>query len=84
MEMLINIIAGIIGGNLGGFLSKLRNLGPLLNTILGAVGGFGGSQLLGGQLTELMGSSGQVGGAVGGGLIGMLLPIIGGFFKPKN
>ena len=39
MALLIQIIAGALGGNAAGSVAKDTNMGPLLNTILGAVGG---------------------------------------------
>lgn len=83
MEFVIQIIAGIVGGNLGGLLAKARNLGPLLNTILGALGGLGGGQLLGGPLAELLGNNANLGNAASGGLAGLILPLIGAFLKKK-
>ena len=47
MELLLQLLAGAVGGNVGGVLAKARSLGPLMNTILGAVGGLGGGQLAG-------------------------------------
>ena len=39
ISWLISLIAGSAGGNVIGALLKNRNLGPMLNTILGLVGG---------------------------------------------
>ena len=47
MSLLIQLISGAVGGNVGGLLNKAKSLGPLINTILGALGGLGGGQLLG-------------------------------------
>jgi hypothetical protein len=50
MEMLINLviqlISGVVGGNAIGAALKDYNLGSLGNTIAGALGGVGGGQLL--------------------------------------
>ena len=46
INLIIQIIAGAVGGNAVGAASKDINLGTLGNTIAGAVGGVGGGQLL--------------------------------------
>ena len=46
-----------VGGNLGGLLNKAKSLGPMLNTILGLIGGVGGGQLLGGTFTNVLGNA---------------------------
>lgn len=80
--ILIQVISGAVGGNLAGFLNKAKSLGPLLNTILGAVGGVGGGQLLGGQLTDLLGNA-TAGTATASGLVGLVLPLVAGLLKKK-
>lgn len=82
MDLLIQVISGAVGGNIGGLLNKAKNLGPLLNTILGAVGGIGGGQALGGPLTDLLGS-GTAANVGASGLVGLLLPLLGGMLKKK-
>jgi uncharacterized membrane protein YeaQ/YmgE (transglycosylase-associated protein family) len=82
MSLLIQIVSGAVGGNIGGLLNKAKSLGPMLNTILGAIGGLGGGQLLGGQAAGLVGNStaGTVGASA---LVGLVLPLLGGFLKKK-
>ncbi len=82
-SLLIQAVSGAVGGNVGGLLNKAKSLGPALNTILGAVGGVGGGQLLGGSLTDLLGNA-TVGNAGASGLVGLLLPLIVGLFKKKT
>lgn len=81
--LLIQAVSGAVGGNLGGLLNKAKSLGPLLNTILGAVGGVGGGQVLGGSLTDLLGGNAMAGNASASALVGLLLPLIAGFLKKK-
>lgn len=83
MSLLIQLVSGGVGGNVGGLLNKARSLGPMLNTVLGAVGGVAGGQLLGGSLGNMMGggTAGNVGTSA---LVGLLLPLIASFFKPKK
>lgn len=77
--LLLQLVAGAAGGNIAGMLNKARNLGPLLNTILGAVGGAGGGQILSGM------TGGSTVGTVGvSAVVGALLPIIAGFLKKKT
>jgi uncharacterized membrane protein YeaQ/YmgE (transglycosylase-associated protein family) len=80
--LLIQLVSGAAGGNAGSLISKTKSLGPLMNTILGAIGGIGGGQLLGGPLSGLFG--GPTGGNIGASaVVGLLLPLIAGFLK-KN
>jgi len=81
-SLLIQLVSGAVGGNVGGLLAKAKSLGPLLNTILGAVGGLGGGQLLGDSAASMLGNAtaGNVGASA---LIGLVLPLLGGMFKKK-
>jgi hypothetical protein len=47
LNLIIQVIAGAIGGNVAGTASKEMSLGPLGNTIVGAIGGGVGAQILG-------------------------------------
>ncbi|MGA0539461.1 hypothetical protein [Neotabrizicola sp. VNH66] len=47
MELILQLIAGAVGGNLAGKGVKPVDMGTLLNTVVGLVGGLGGGQLLG-------------------------------------
>ena len=78
---LVTLISGAVGGNICGALIKDQSLGPVVNTILGLIGGVGGSQLLGalGGLQSL----GQIGNIGTSGVVGALLPIIIGILKNK-
>jgi uncharacterized membrane protein YeaQ/YmgE (transglycosylase-associated protein family) len=84
MNLVIQLVAGAVGGNVAGALLKQFNLGPLVNSICGIVGGGLGGQLL----SMLVGGGGApaggfdigwivtqiVGGGIGG---GVLLVIVG-------
>ncbi len=80
-SILIQLVAGGAGGNLAGLLNKARSMGPLLNTILGAAGGFGGGQVLGGPLTNAVGGNAMVGQVLSSLIGGILIPLIASFFK---
>jgi hypothetical protein len=82
---IVSLIAGSAGGNVVGALLKNRNLGPMLNTVLGAAGGGIGGKILP-MLVPAIGS--LVGGSdnlVGTGglsaIVGALLPLIVSFLK---
>ncbi len=47
LGLIIQLISGAAGGNIIGRLAKSTDMGPLLNTIIGAVGGAGGGAILG-------------------------------------
>jgi uncharacterized membrane protein YeaQ/YmgE (transglycosylase-associated protein family) len=46
ISWIVSLIAGGAGGNIVGALLKNRNLGPLLNTVLGVAGGGLGGKIL--------------------------------------
>jgi uncharacterized membrane protein YeaQ/YmgE (transglycosylase-associated protein family) len=81
ISWLISLIAGSAGGNIVGALLKNRSLGPMLNTILGLVGG--GVQLLPQLVPALGGLLGNANVSNGGlsAIIGALLPLIISFLK---
>jgi hypothetical protein len=76
--ILIQLISGAVGGNVAGLANKLKSLGPVLNTILGALGGLGGGQLAGAAMGGSTAT--QVGGSA---IVGALLPLIVGMLKNK-
>jgi uncharacterized membrane protein YeaQ/YmgE (transglycosylase-associated protein family) len=92
LNLIIQLVAGAVGGNVAGAFLKQFNLGPVGNSIAGLVGGG-----LGGQLLNLVLGSGAatgggldlgsivtqiVGGGVGGGIVmvivGLLRQAMGG------
>lgn len=75
MELLLNIIGGLVGGNLGGLIARSRNPGAVMNSILGIVGGV---------ILGLLASGGTVAELGAGGLGGVLLPLIFALFKKKQ
>jgi uncharacterized membrane protein YeaQ/YmgE (transglycosylase-associated protein family) len=85
VSWIVSLIAGGAGGNIVGTLLKNRNLGPMLNTVLGLVGGGVGGKvlpLLVPAVAQLFGGSESV---VGNGalsaIVGALLPLIVSFVK---
>lgn len=76
LPIIIQVVAGLIGGNLAGSGMKKGSLGTTLSTIIGGVGGLGGGQLLGAlgvggsSSTDLMSIiSDVVGGGAGGAIL---------------
>ncbi|MGA7231698.1 MAG: hypothetical protein WBX95_12310 [Xanthobacteraceae bacterium] len=87
INLIIQLIAGAVGGNAIGAGLKNVDLGTLGNTIAGAIGGAGGGTLLTALLPILQGAAGNVdigqivGQAVGGGVAGAVLTAIIGLIK---
>lgn len=88
--MLIQLAGGALGGNAAGKAMKEKSMGPLLNTIMGLVGGFGGSKLLAmiPALAGLLGGGSEgmdigsiLSGALAGGAGGGVLTGIAGMIK---
>ena len=61
LAIIIQLIAGAIGGNAAGAVLKNQSLGGLGNTIAGVVGGG-----LGGQILAMMGTAAPVAAATAG------------------
>jgi hypothetical protein len=87
INLIIQLIAGAVGGNVAGANLKDYNLGQIGNTIAGALGGVGGGQLLTALLPVLAGTAGNVdigsvlGQAVGGGIAGAIVTFVVGLIK---
>ena len=88
-HLIIQIIAGAIGGNAVGASSTDVSSGTLGNTIAGAIGGVGGGQLLSALIPMMAGVGNKVdigtivGQAVGGGVAGAIVAAIVGVIKNK-
>ena len=89
INLIIQLIAGAVGGNAAGAASKDISLGTLGNTIAGAVGGVGGGQLLSALIPMMAGAGNNVdigalaSQAVGGGVAGAIVAGIIGLIKNK-
>lgn len=77
-SLLIQLVSGAVGGNIGGALLKNISLGPVGNSIAGIIGGPLGAAILG-QLG--MGGGGALASVGSGGVGGIMLMIIIGFIK---
>lgn len=84
VNLIIQLVSGIIGGNVAGATLKKFSLGPILNSVVGILGGGLGGQLLGmigvetgGAENDLAGILGSIGGgAVGGGALMSIIGIV--------
>jgi hypothetical protein len=87
INLIIQLIAGAVGGNAAGAALKDLDLGKLGNTIAGALGGAGGGTLLTALLPMLQGAAGNVdvgtilGQAVGGGVAGAIVTAVVGLIR---
>lgn len=46
LNLIISLISGAVGGNIGGVAVSEKNLGTIANTIIGLLGGVGGDYIL--------------------------------------
>lgn len=91
LPLIIQLASGALGGNIAGSLLKNQSMGPLLNSILGILGGGLGGQVLGmlGIATgagdmDLAGILGSIGaGTVGGGGLMAIVGLIKGVVAKK-
>jgi len=65
INLLISLVSGAVGGNLTGAALPEKNLGPLINTIVGLLGGGAGEYILK-ALGVLASASAASSGAAGG------------------
>ncbi|NBX28939.1 hypothetical protein EBR04_00545 [bacterium] len=85
MSWIVSLIAGGAGGNIVGALVKERNLGPMLNTVLGLVGGGLGGKVLPALVPAIASLVGGGDNLVGTGglsaIVGAVLPLIVSFLR---
>jgi hypothetical protein len=88
ISLIIQLVAGVVGGNAAGAALKDYNLGGIGNTIAGALGGVGGGQLLQAAIPAIASAAGGnldvgalLGQIVGGGAGGAILTVIVGLVK---
>lgn len=83
LPIILQIIAGAVGGNVGGAAAKNTSLGGLGNTIAGALGGLGGGSLLGPLLGMAASGGFDIGNIAASGVGGLVLQIIVGLIKSQ-
>ncbi len=79
-SLLIQLVTGAVGGNVGGALLKNLSLGTVGNSIAGIVGGGLGGQILG-PLLNSGAAEGIVGQLAGGGVGGIVVMAVVGMIK---
>ncbi len=80
-SLLLQLVAGAVGGNAGGAIAKNSSLGTVGNTIAGAVGGLGGGQLLGPLLGMASTGGFDIGSIATSGIGGLVLQVVAGLVK---
>jgi uncharacterized membrane protein YeaQ/YmgE (transglycosylase-associated protein family) len=84
IDLIIQIVAGVIGGHIAGATVKTCTLGAIGNTIAGAIGGIGGVRLLQELIPAMANTAGNVdvgalvGQIIGGAAGGAILTILAG------
>ena len=84
-DLIIQLITGALGGNAVGALVKKLNMGVLLNTVMGLIGGAGGAELLAKLGVDLGGAmaNNTAGAAAGGGILMAVVALIKGALTKK-
>jgi uncharacterized membrane protein YeaQ/YmgE (transglycosylase-associated protein family) len=83
LPIILQLVAGAIGGNVGGAAMKDSSLGGLGNTIAGAIGGVGGGSLLGPLIGMAANGGFSAGNLAASGVGGIVLQIIAGLIKSR-
>ena len=87
INLIIQKIAGVVGGHAAGAALKNYTLGAIGNTIAGAIGGAVGGQLLQGSVPALASAASNVdigalvGQVISGGVGGAILAVLAGVTK---
>ena len=87
VNLIIQLIVGVIGGNAAGSTLKDYSLGGLGNTIAGSIGGVGGGQVsaldpdAGWSRRRMFDVGAVIGQLVGGGAGGAILTMVAGLVK---
>jgi uncharacterized membrane protein YeaQ/YmgE (transglycosylase-associated protein family) len=87
IDLIIQIVAGVIGGHAAGATIRNYTLGTIGNTIAGAVGGVAGGALLAQVMPALANTAGNVdagalvGQIVSGGAGGAIFAVLAGLTK---
>jgi len=90
VNLIVQIVAGAIGGNVAGAAGKNFDLGAALNSLVGAIGGGVGGQILTALIPFLTAAGNNVdigalvGQAAGGGVAGAILTAIVGAIKNRS
>ncbi|MFT3673484.1 hypothetical protein [Aestuariivirga sp.] len=83
LPLILQIVAGGVGGTVGGAAVKTTDMGTLLNAITGAVGGVGAGQLLPILLGAASSAGFDIGNVAASGVGGIVLQVIAGLIRSK-
>lgn len=86
LPIILQLVAGAVGGNVGGAAMKDSSLGGLGNTIAGAVGGVGAGSILGALIPAIANVAGgglNIGNIAASGVGGIVIQIIAGLIKAQ-
>jgi len=83
LPIILQLVAGAVGGNVGGAAMKDTSLGGVGNTIAGAVGGVGAGSLLGPLIGMAANGGFSAGNLAVSGVGGIILQIIAGLIKSR-
>ncbi len=98
IDLIIQLVSGAVGGNLAGAALKNINMGWLMNSVLGIIGGGATGQLLGPIINPMLGMAGTAAtsgmdpiailnsvlqGGVGGGVLMALAGVLKGLVAGK-
>jgi hypothetical protein len=86
LPIILQLVSGAVGGNVGGAAMKNSSLGGLGNTIAGALGGVGGGNILGSLIPALAGAAGggsMIGNLAASGIGGIIIQIVAGLIKSQ-
>jgi hypothetical protein len=85
VPLIVQLVAGAIGGNVSGMVLKEKSLGTTINSIAGAIGGVIGAYALSGGMAvdpAAVASSGiDLTNIAGGGIGGLILAAVAGVVK---
>ena len=92
VSLMINLISGAVGGNIAGAVMKDKSLGPLLNSVVGVLGGGAarrcckmmGMAVNDGGLDIQAVLSSVASGGVGGGVMLVIIALIKGMMKKSH
>ena len=86
LPVILQLVAGAVGGNVGGAAMKDSSLGGLGNTIAGAVGGVGAGSILGSLIPAIANVAGgglNIGNIAASGVGGIVIQIVAGLIKAQ-
>jgi uncharacterized membrane protein YeaQ/YmgE (transglycosylase-associated protein family) len=82
VSLIIQLIAGAVGGNVGGAAMKNSSLGTLGNSIAGALGGVAGGSVIANWIGMAPAAGGfDLGNTATAAIVGLIVQIVAGLIK---